>query len=150
MESYRSQSLLINFDVPVSRITRKTGCQVLLDLPADLSAFAPISSLYRILVNRRDFPYQLVLRIILINSICLTYSCRFDMVPQYPSLKGLSPMAQKLDPADMVSFKEPLMANSIMADALAQLLIDKGLITQNEFFEKLKQVQEEYQSKQRS
>jgi hypothetical protein len=59
-------------------------------------------------------------------------------------------MAQKLDPTDLVSFKELLMANSIMADALVQLLIDKGLITQTEFFEKLKQVQAEYQSKQKS
>ena len=43
-------------------------------------------------------------------------------------------MAKKLDPAELVSFKELLMANSIMADALVQLLIDKGLITQNEYF----------------
>jgi hypothetical protein len=59
-------------------------------------------------------------------------------------------MAQKLDPVDLVSFKELLMANSIMADALVQLLIDKGIITQTEFFEKLKAVQEEYQSRQKS
>ena len=58
-------------------------------------------------------------------------------------------MAKKLDPVDLVSFKELLMANSIMADALVQLLIDKGLITQSEFFEKLKQVQEEYQARQK-
>ena len=56
-------------------------------------------------------------------------------------------MAKKLDPADLVSFKELLMANSIMADALVQLLIDKGLITQTEFFENLKQVQIDYQNK---
>jgi hypothetical protein len=59
-------------------------------------------------------------------------------------------MAKKLDPTDLVSFKELLMANSIMADALVQLLIDKGLITQSEFFEKLKTVQAEYQSKKQS
>ena len=59
-------------------------------------------------------------------------------------------MAKKLDPTDLVSFKELLMANSIMADALVQLLIEKGIITQTEFFEKLKQVQAEYQSRQRS
>jgi hypothetical protein len=59
-------------------------------------------------------------------------------------------MAQKLDPVDLVSFKELLMANSIMADALVQLMIEKGVITQNEFFEKLKAVQEEYQSRQKS
>ena len=59
-------------------------------------------------------------------------------------------MTKKLDPADLVSFKELLMANSIMADALVQLLIEKGLITQTEFFEKLKTVQAEYQSRQKS
>jgi len=46
-------------------------------------------------------------------------------------------MAKKLDPADLVSFKELLMANSIMADALVQLLIEKELITQEDFFTKL-------------
>jgi hypothetical protein len=56
-------------------------------------------------------------------------------------------MAKKLDPADLVSFKELLMANSIQIDALTQLLINKGLITQQEFFTKLKQVQTDYQNK---
>ena len=59
-------------------------------------------------------------------------------------------MAQKADSTDLVTFKELLMANSFMADALVQLLVKKGIITQNEFFEKLKPVQEEYQSRQRS
>jgi hypothetical protein len=59
-------------------------------------------------------------------------------------------MVKKLDPVDLVSYKELLMANSIMADALVQLLIEKGVITQNVFFEKLKAVQEEYQSRQKS
>ena len=39
------------------------------------------------------------------------------------------------------------MANSIQVDALAQLLIEEGIITQEKFFTKLKQVQAEYQSK---
>jgi mannitol/fructose-specific phosphotransferase system IIA component (Ntr-type) len=39
------------------------------------------------------------------------------------------------------------MANSIQTDALAQLLIEKGIITQDEFFTNLKQVQAEYKSK---
>ena len=56
-------------------------------------------------------------------------------------------MAKKLDPADLVSFKELLMANSIQIDALCQLLIEKELITQQEFFTKLKQVQTDYQNK---
>ena len=56
-------------------------------------------------------------------------------------------MAQKLDNRELVSFKELLMANSIQVDALAQLFIEKGFITKEEFFNKLKQVQAEYQDK---
>ena len=59
-------------------------------------------------------------------------------------------MAQKLDDNELVSFKELLMANSIQVDALAQLFIEKGYITKEEFFDKLKQVYAEYQSKQNS
>ncbi|MDO9567248.1 MAG: hypothetical protein Q7J15_10960 [Candidatus Desulfaltia sp.] len=55
-------------------------------------------------------------------------------------------MADKLDPKEIVSFKELLMANSIQVDAIAQLLIEKGIITKEEFFAKLKQVQGEYKS----
>ena len=51
-------------------------------------------------------------------------------------------MTQKRDPADLVSLKELLVTNAIMTDALTQLLIEKGIITQEEFFTKLKQVQE--------
>jgi len=57
-------------------------------------------------------------------------------------------MAEKLDDKELVSFKEMMIANSIQVDALAQLMIEKGLITEDEFFSKLKQVQLEYQSKQ--
>jgi len=53
-------------------------------------------------------------------------------------------MAKKLNPAELVSLEELLMANSIQIDALCQLLIDKELITQEDFFTKLKQVQTEY------
>jgi len=49
-------------------------------------------------------------------------------------------MAQQLDDSELVSFKELLMANSIQIDALAQLLIEEGIITQEKFFTKLKQV----------
>jgi hypothetical protein len=59
----------------------------------------------------------------------------------------LRPMAQKLNHKGLVNFKELLMANSIQVDTLAQLLIEKGLITQEEFFKKLKEVQAEYESK---
>jgi beta-N-acetylglucosaminidase len=54
-------------------------------------------------------------------------------------------MAEKLDPKELVSFKELPMANSIQVDAVAQLLIEKGIITTEEFFAKLKQVHSEYQ-----
>jgi hypothetical protein len=57
-------------------------------------------------------------------------------------------MATPLDPNDLVSFQELLMANSIQVDAAVKLLIEKGFFTQQEFFAKLKQVQAEYQSKQ--
>ncbi len=56
-------------------------------------------------------------------------------------------MAQKLDDSELVTFKELLMANSIQVDALAQLMIRKGFITKEEFFDMLKEVQAEYQSK---
>ena len=54
-------------------------------------------------------------------------------------------MAQKLNDKDLVTFKELLMANSIQVDALAQLFIEKRLISREEFFRKLKEVQSEYE-----
>ena len=53
-------------------------------------------------------------------------------------------MATPLDPADLVSFKELLIANSIQVDTAVQLLIEKGFFTENEFFVKLKKVQAQY------
>jgi hypothetical protein len=47
----------------------------------------------------------------------------------------------------MVTVREMLLANSIQVDALLQLMIDKGLITAEEFITKLKKVQAEYQRK---
>jgi len=58
-------------------------------------------------------------------------------------------MAQKIDPADLVTFKEFMLANSIQTDTITQLLIDKGIITQQEFVTKLKQVQTDYMSRKR-
>jgi hypothetical protein len=46
-------------------------------------------------------------------------------------------MAEKLDEKELVTFKEMLMANSIQVDAVAQLLIEKGLFTEEEFHTKL-------------
>jgi len=56
-------------------------------------------------------------------------------------------MAEKLDDKELVTFKEMLIANSIQADALSQLLIEKGIITEQEFFVRLKQVQYDYESR---
>ena len=56
-------------------------------------------------------------------------------------------MAEKLNDKDLVTFKEMLIANSIQVDALAQLLIEKGRFSEQEFFTKLKTVQMEYESK---
>ena len=53
-------------------------------------------------------------------------------------------MGKKLDPKDLVTFKELLMANSIQVDTLAQLLIEQGVISEQKFVAKLKQVQAEY------
>jgi len=36
-------------------------------------------------------------------------------------------MAEKLDPKELVGFKELLMANSMQVDAIAQLLTEKGV-----------------------
>ena len=56
-------------------------------------------------------------------------------------------MAKKLDDKDIVTFDELLMANTIQLDTLLQLLIEKGIITEEEFFLKLKEVQGEWESK---
>lgn len=56
-------------------------------------------------------------------------------------------MATKLDPSEIVSFKELLVANSIQIDTAVQFLIEKGLFSEQEFFTKLKHVQAQYQEK---
>jgi hypothetical protein len=58
-----------------------------------------------------------------------------------------STMGKPLPKEELVSFKELLMANSIQVDALTQLLIEEGLISEQRFFQKLKQVQEQYQKR---
>jgi len=55
------------------------------------------------------------------------------------------PQDQRL--SEMESFKDLLMANSIQVDTIAQLLIEKGVFTKEEFFEMLKRVQTEYEKK---
>jgi hypothetical protein len=58
-------------------------------------------------------------------------------------------MPTKIDDKEMVSSKELLMAQMIQIDTVTQLLIEKGIFTEEEFYSKLKQVQAEYQKKAR-
>ena len=57
-------------------------------------------------------------------------------------------MAKPLDPKELVGFKELLLANSIQIDTLTQLLIEAGVITEQNFYSKLKEVQAEYRRRQ--
>jgi len=56
-------------------------------------------------------------------------------------------MAEKLNEKEIVSFEELVMANIVQLDAITQLLVEKAIITEQEFFTKLKQVQAEWESK---
>jgi len=53
-------------------------------------------------------------------------------------------MTHKLDGKELVSFKKMRMANDVMMDTLAQILFEKGVFTEEEFFTKLKDVQAQY------
>jgi hypothetical protein len=54
-------------------------------------------------------------------------------------------MTKKLAIKEMGTIREMLLANSFQIDALAQLMIEKGLISEQEFLEKLKKVQAAFQ-----
>jgi len=56
-------------------------------------------------------------------------------------------MAKKLDEKEIIPSEELFWANRYQVDAVSQLLIEKGLIAEQEFFIKLKQVQGEWESK---
>jgi hypothetical protein len=60
---------------------------------------------------------------------------------------GGTSMAENIDAHEMTTFKDLLMANSLQVDAVAQLLIEKGIFTKEEFFDMLKRVQAEYEKK---
>ena len=62
-------------------------------------------------------------------------------------LKRGQQMAEQLDPDELVSFRELLISNTIQLDVVTRVLIEKGIITDDEFFVKLKKVQMEYKSK---
>jgi len=56
-------------------------------------------------------------------------------------------MTVKDSEANVVTMEELIWANIYTSDALVQILIEKGIITEQEFFTKLKQVQADYQAK---
>jgi len=56
-------------------------------------------------------------------------------------------MAEKLNDKEIVSYEELLMANVIQTDTVAQLLVEKGIFTEQGFSTKLKQVQAERENK---
>ena len=58
-------------------------------------------------------------------------------------------MTKKLEDQEIVPSQELLMAQMIQIDTVTQLLIEKGVFTEEEFYSKLKQVQAEYQEKAR-
>jgi len=53
-------------------------------------------------------------------------------------------MAHKLDPKELVDFREMVMANTIQVDTKYQLLIQKGYFTEAEFLAKMKELQTDY------
>ena len=59
-------------------------------------------------------------------------------------------MAEKLDQKEITTTEELFWANMYQLDAVVQLLIEKGIITEQEFYAKLKKVQYEYESKRAS
>jgi hypothetical protein len=58
-------------------------------------------------------------------------------------------MAEIFDDDELVSFKEMMTANSVKEHALVQLLIEKSLITEDEFHGKLREYMMEYESKEK-
>jgi hypothetical protein len=50
-------------------------------------------------------------------------------------------MAQKLDDSGLVTFKELSMANSMEVDSVTNLCIQLGIFTEQEFYQKLNQLQ---------
>ena len=56
-------------------------------------------------------------------------------------------MAKKLDQKEITTPEELFWTNMYQLDAVTQLLIEKGIFTEQEFFTKLKEVQVEWRSK---
>lgn len=58
---------------------------------------------------------------------------------------GIKPMS-KDENKEVVTTDELIMAQMIRLDAVAQLLIEKGIVSEEEFYSKLKNVQAQYQN----
>jgi hypothetical protein len=56
-------------------------------------------------------------------------------------------MATALDPKQIVSFEELLMSQVVQQEALTRLLIEKGMLTREEFLEMVKTVNLEMKKK---
>lgn len=52
----------------------------------------------------------------------------------------------KDDNKEVVTTDELVMAQMIRLDAIAQLLVEKGVVSEEEFYSKLKNVQAQYQN----
>ena len=59
-------------------------------------------------------------------------------------------MAEKLNPKEIVTYKELLIMSMIETQTIVQLMIEKGIITKEEYFAKLKEVQIQYQERQKN
>ena len=59
-------------------------------------------------------------------------------------------MAEKLNPQEIVTYKELLIMSMIETQTIVQLMIEKGIITKEEYFAKLKEVQIQYQERQKN
>lgn len=56
-------------------------------------------------------------------------------------------MAEKLDEKELVGFRELLNSQMVLLDTVSQILIEKGIVTKEEFFDKLNQVKQEYKER---
>jgi len=54
-------------------------------------------------------------------------------------------VADRQDSNEIATIQDLLMANSMQLDAIAQLLIEKGVFSKEELFDMLKRIQKEYQ-----
>ena len=54
-------------------------------------------------------------------------------------------LAEKTETDEITTIQDLLMANSMQLDAIAQLLIEKGVFSKEELFDMLKRIQKEYQ-----